>query len=130
MRYCGIEQVPTRFSYTVHYDGGIYAHDFDSALKTELKGDIEQFKRLLAFLKRFNVLNARPSILTSLANPFNYVSMGQMLDLWGLSSAFRWKILKPLFLNFVLATSVFDMPASMFSRYLDFFDIERATPMA
>ena len=29
----------------------------------------------------------------------------------------------------LLATNVFDMPASMFSRYLDFFDIEKATPM-
>jgi predicted NAD/FAD-binding protein len=130
MRFCGIEQVPTRFSYAVHYDGDVYAHDFDSSLKTELKGDIERFKRLLEFLKRFNVLNARPSIASSLANPFNYVSMGQMLDLWGLSTAFRFKILKPLFVNFVLATNVFDMPASMFSRYLDFFDIEHATPMA
>ena len=44
--------------------------------------------------------------------------MGQsLLDCRGLSSAFRYKILKPLFVNFVLATNVFDMPASMFSRY-------------
>jgi predicted NAD/FAD-binding protein len=129
MRRYGIEHVPTRFSYTVHYDGGVYAHDFDSPLKTELKGDIDKFQRLLAFLKKFNVLNARPSIASSFANPFNYLSMGQMLDAWGISSAFRYKILKPLFVNFVLATNVFDMPASMFSRYLDFFDIEHATPM-
>jgi uncharacterized protein len=129
MRRYGIEQVPTRFSYTVHYDGAVYAHDFESALKTELQGEIDRFKRLLAFLTRFNFLNARPSIASSFANPFNYVSMGQMLDLWGFSSAFRYKLLKPLFVNFVLATNVFDMPASMFSRYLEFFDIERATPM-
>src|SRR4029077_14556833 len=84
---------------------------------------------LLRFLKRFNVLNSRPSMLLASTNPFNYVSMGQMLDRWGISMAFRVKIMKPLFVNFVLATAVFDMPASMFSRYLDFFDIERATPM-
>src|SRR5947209_16285117 len=55
--------------------------------------------------------------------------MRQVLDASGLSSAFRYKVLKPMFVNFVLATNVFDMPASMFSRYLDFFDIEKATPM-
>jgi predicted NAD/FAD-binding protein len=129
MKLCGIEHVPTRFSYTVHYDGGVYAHDFASPLKDELRGEIARFQDLLTFLKRFNVLNARPSIALSFVNPWNYVSMGQVLDFWGLSSAFRYKILKPLFVNFVLATNVFDMPASMFSRYLDFFDIERATPM-
>jgi len=125
----GIAQLPTRFSYSVHYGDGVYAHDFDSQLKAELQVDIERFQALLRFLKRFNVLNARPSMLLSATNPFNYVSMGQMLDRWGISMAFRVKILKPLFVNFVLATAVFDMPASMFSRYLDFFDIERATPM-
>ena len=34
-----------------------------------------------------------------------------------------------MFVNFLMATNVFDMPASLFSRYLEFFDIERATPM-
>ena len=52
MRRYDIEHVPTRFSYTVHYDGGVYAHDFESPLKAELMADIERFKRLLAFLKR------------------------------------------------------------------------------
>ena len=28
-----------------------------------------------------------------------------------------------------MATNVFDMPASLFARYLEFFDIETATPM-
>ena len=28
-----------------------------------------------------------------------------------------------------MATNVFDMPASLFARYLEFFDIESATPM-
>ena len=34
-----------------------------------------------------------------------------------------------MFVNFLMATNVFDMPASMFCRYLEFFNIERATPM-
>ena len=34
-----------------------------------------------------------------------------------------------MFINFVLATNVFDMPAVLFARYLEFFDIESATPM-
>ena len=31
--------------------------------------------------------------------------------------------------NFLMATNVFDMPAALFTRYLEFFDIETATPM-
>ena len=34
-----------------------------------------------------------------------------------------------MFVNFLMATNVFDMPASLFARYLEFFDIETATPM-
>ncbi len=34
-----------------------------------------------------------------------------------------------MFVNFLMATNVFDMPASIFSRYLEFFDIETATPV-
>jgi predicted NAD/FAD-binding protein len=34
-----------------------------------------------------------------------------------------------MFVNFLMATNVFDMPASLFSRYLEFFDIEAATTM-
>ena len=34
-----------------------------------------------------------------------------------------------MFVNFLMATNVFDMPAALFSRYLEFFDIETATPM-
>ena len=47
----------------------------------------------------------------------------------GFSGDFRYKILKPMFVNFLMATNVFDMPAALFSRYLEFFDIEVATPM-
>ncbi len=62
-------------------------------------------------------------------NPFNYVSMGAMLNFGRFSDDFRYKILKPLFVNFLMATNVSDMPASLFARYLEFFDIESATPM-
>ena len=55
--------------------------------------------------------------------------MGTLLNLGGFSWDFRYKVLKPMFVNFLLATNVFDMPASLFSRYLEFFDIESATPM-
>ena len=34
-----------------------------------------------------------------------------------------------MFVNFLMATNVFDMPASLFARYLEFFDIESTTPM-
>jgi uncharacterized protein len=129
MNLYGIEQLPTRFSYSVHYGKDVYAHDHDSALKSALRGDLERFRSVLGLLNRFNVLNRRPSLALSSINPFNYVSMRTVLDACGISSEFRYKILKPLFVNFVLATNIFDMPASMFSRYLDFFDVERATPM-
>ncbi|MBV9314420.1 MAG: FAD-dependent oxidoreductase [Pseudonocardia sp.] len=129
LRRYDVEMIPTRFSYSVHYGDGVYAHDFDSALRVELRGDIKRFRALLRFLGRFNALNAQPSVLLTSINPFNYVSMGRMLNLWRVSDNFRVKALKPLFVNFVLATSMFDMPASMFSRYLDFFDIEHSTPM-
>ena len=34
-----------------------------------------------------------------------------------------------MFVNFLMATNVFDMPDTLFARYLEFFDIESATPM-
>ena len=55
--------------------------------------------------------------------------MGTVLNLIGLSGGFRYKVLKPMLVNFLMATNVFDMPASLFARYLEFFDIESATPM-
>ncbi len=125
-----IESIPTRFSYSVTYGNGIYAHDFDSALKAELQPEIEKFQRLLLRVKWVNTLNWMKSSLTAALNPFNYLRMGQLLDLYGFSSAFRFKILKPLFVNFLLAGNVFDMPAAMFCMYLDFFNIEKSTPMA
>jgi uncharacterized protein len=125
----GIDSLPTRFSYSVSYGKDIYAHDFDSALKTELRPEIDRFQRLLRRIQRVNALNKRRSHLTASLNPFNYVPMGRVLDAQGFSSDFRFKVLKPMFVNFLLASNVFDMPAAMFAMYLDFFDIERATPM-
>ncbi|MYE06655.1 MAG: NAD(P)-binding protein [Chloroflexi bacterium] len=129
MQQFGIELVETRFSYSVKYDGQIYAHDFDSELRQELKEEIARFQRLLRVLHRFGGLTRSRSKLLNALNPFNYISMGTVLNLGGFSGDFRYKILKPMFVNFLMATNVFDMPAALFSRYLEFFDIESATPM-
>ena len=125
----GIELVDTRFSYSVRYRDAIYAHDFDSDLRRQLQPEIEKFQRLLRRLKWFGRLSRSRSRLLNALNPFNYVSMNAVLNMGGFSGDFRYKILKPMFVNFLMATNVFDMPASMFARYLEFFDIESATPM-
>ncbi|MCY4393836.1 MAG: FAD-dependent oxidoreductase, partial [Rhodospirillaceae bacterium] len=129
MRQHGIELVDTRFSYSVKYRGGIYAHDFDSDIRRQLQPEIEKFQRLLRRLKWFGRLNRSRSRLLNALNPFNYVSMGTVLNFGRFSGDFRYKILKPMFVNFLMATNVFDMPASLFARYLEFFDIETATSM-
>ena len=129
MQQYGIALIDTRFSYSVKYHGGIYAHDLDSEIRRQLQPEIAKFQRLLGRLHRFGRLNRSSSRLLNALNPFNYVSMGTLLDLGGFSGDFRFKVLKPMFVNFLMATNVFDMPASLFSRYLEFFDIERATPM-
>ena len=129
MEKFGIELLDTRFNYSVKYRGRIYAHDFDSDIREELQHEIARFQRVLKRIHRFSPLtHARSKFLNAL-NPFNYVSMGTVLNLAGLSGDFRYMILKPMFVNFVMATNVFDMPASLFARYLEFFDIESATPM-
>ena len=125
----GIELLDTRFSYSVTYRGGVYAHDFESDLRDELRPEIAKFQRLLKRLRWFGWLTRSRSRFLNALNPFNYVSMGAVLNMGGFSADFRHKVLKPMFVNFVLATNVFDMPASLFARYLDFFDIETATPM-
>ena len=125
----GIDLLETRFSYSVRYRGQLYAHDFDSEIREQLQPEIERFQRILAHLHRFGWLTRVRSKLLNALNPFNYVSMGTVLNLAGLSGDFRYKILKPMFVNFLMATNVFDMPAALFSRYLEFFDIESATPM-
>ena len=125
----GIDLVDTRFSYSVRYRGGTYAHDFDSDIRRQLRPEIEKFQRLLKRLKRFGRLTRSRSRLLNALNPFNYVSMGTVLNFGRFSGDFRYKVLKPMFVNFLMATNVFDMPASLFCRYLEFFDIESATPM-
>ncbi len=129
MEQLGIDLVETRFSYSVKYRGQVYAHDFDSEIKEQLRSEIARFQRVLRHLHRFGRLSRSRSKLVNALNPFNYVSMGTVLNLGGFSGDFRYKILKPMFVNFLMATNVFDMPAALFSRYLEFFDIETATPM-
>ena len=129
MERFGIELVDTRFSYSVRYRGDVYAHDFDSDIRRQLRSEIEKFQRILRRLHRIGRLSRSRSKLVNALNPFNYISMGTVLNLGGFSGDFRYKILKPMFVNFLMATNVFDMPAALFSRYLEFFDIEAATPM-
>ena len=129
MEQFGIELLDTKFSYSVKYGGQTYAHDFDSEIREQLKSEIAKFQRLLRRLHRFGWLTHTQSKALSLLNPYNYVSMGTLLNLGGFSGDFRYKVLKPMFVNFLMATNVFDMPASLFARYLEFFDIESATPM-
>ena len=129
MKQFGIELVDTRFSYSVKYRGQIYAHDFDSEIRKQLHVEIAKFQRLLRRLRWIGWLSRTRSKLLNALNPFNYISMGTVLNLGGFSGDFRYKILKPMFVNFLMATNVFDMPAALFARYLDFFDIETATPM-
>ncbi len=129
MEKFGIEVIDTRFNYSVRYRGRKYAHDFDSAIRQDLQSEIARFQRVLRRLHWFSPLTHSRSKLVNALNPFNYISMGTVLNLAGLSGDFRYMILKPMFVNFLMATNVFDMPAALFARYLEFFDIESATPM-
>ena len=129
MQRFGIRPVDTRFSYSVLYRDRVYAHDFDSEISQQLHSEIAKFQRLLRRLHRFGRLTRSRSKFLNALNPFNYVSMGALLNLAGFSGDFRYQVLKPMFVNFLMATNVFDMPASLFARYLEFFDIQTATPM-
>ncbi len=129
MQQHDIELVDTRFSYSVKYHGEIYAHDFDSGIRRQLQPEIEKFQKLLKRLKWFGRLNHVRSKFVNALNPFNYLTMKAILNFGRFSGDFRYKVLKPMFVNFLMATNVFDMPASLFARYLEFFDIESATPM-
>ena len=129
MQRFGIRPVDTRFSYSVLYRDRVYAHDFDSEISQQLHSEIARFQRLLRRLHRFGRLTRSRSKFLNALNPFNYVSMGALLNLGGFSGDFRYQVLKPMFVNFLMATNVFDMPASLFARYLEFFDIQTATPM-
>ncbi|MCY3599798.1 MAG: NAD(P)-binding protein, partial [Gemmatimonadetes bacterium] len=114
----GIDLIDTRFSYSVKYRGGTYAHDFDSDIREQLQLEIAKFQRILRLLHRFGRLTHSRSKFVNGLNPFNYISMGTVLNVAGFSGDFRYKVLKPMFVNFLMATNVFDMPASLFSRYL------------
>ena len=129
MEQFGIELVDTRFSYSVKYGDLLYAHDFDSEIREDLRDEIAKFQRLLRRLHRIGWLTRSQSKLLNALNPFNYISMGMVLKLGRFSDDFRYKILKPMFVNFLMATDVLSMPAALFARYLEFFDIEAATPM-
>ena len=129
MEQFGIELVDTRFSYSVKYGDLLYAHDFDSVIREDLRDEIAKFQRLLRRLHRIGWLTRSQSKLLNALNPFNYISMGMVLKLGRFSDDFRYKILKPMFVNFLMATDVLSMPAALFARYLEFFDIESATPM-
>ena len=129
MKRFEIDLVDTQFSYSVKYQGDIYAHDLDTALRRQLQPEIDKFQRVLKRIQKFGRLTKSRSKFLNALNPFNYVSMGTVLNLAGLSADFRYKVLKPMFVNFLMATNVFDMPASLFARYLEFFNIESATPM-
>ena len=129
MERFGIDLLETRFNYSVKYHGQLYAHDFDSDIRRQLQPEIVRFQRLLRRLHWFGALTRARSRFLNFLNPFNYISMGTVLNLGGYSGDFRYKVLKPMFVNFLMATNVFDMPAALFSRYLEFFDIETATPM-
>ena len=129
MRQLGVELVDTKFSYSVKYHGEIYAHDLDTQIGRELQGEIDRFQKLLKRMKWFGALNRTRSKFLNALNPFNYLSMGAVLNFGRYSGDFRYKVLKPMFVNFLMATNVFDMPASLFARYLEFFDIVNATPM-
>lgn len=124
-----IALVPTRLSYVVRYGDGLYAHDTDSNLRAELQDDIDRFQRALKEVQRFSFLSKVRSRFINALNPFNYVTMRFVLDTAGVSQAARVKVIKPLFVNFLLASNVFDLPASLFARYLEFFDVEMSTPM-
>ena len=129
MEQFGIERIDTKFSYSVKYAGQIYAHDFDSDIRQQLHAEIAKFQRILRRIQRVGWLSRSQSKALNLLNPFNYITMGTILNLGGFSGDFRYKVLKPMFVNFLMATNVFDLPAALFARYLEFFDIESATPM-
>ena len=111
----GIEPIGTRFSYSAKYHGHVYAHDFNSTIREQMRPETAKFQRALRRLHRFGWLTRSRSKLLNALNPFNYISMGTVLYLTGLSGDYRHKILKPMFVNFLMATNVFDMPASLFA---------------
>ncbi len=129
MKRFDIEVIDTVFSYSVGYKNQTYAHDLETDISLQCEAEIKRFRKVLRTLQFFAKLNKTKSKFIGFLNPFNYVSMRTVLDWGGFSGDFRYKILKPMFVNFLMATNVFDMPSSLFARYLEFFNIETATPM-
>ncbi|MDE0488055.1 MAG: NAD(P)-binding protein, partial [Gammaproteobacteria bacterium] len=57
MQQYDIDLIDTRFSYSVKYRGGVYAHDFDSDIRRELQPEIRKFQNLLKRLHWFGRVN-------------------------------------------------------------------------
>ena len=53
MEKFGIELIDTRFSYSVKYGDGVYAHNFDSDIREQLQFEIVKFQRVLRRLHWF-----------------------------------------------------------------------------
>ena len=90
MEKFGIELINTRFSYSVKYGDQIYAHDFDSDIREQLQAEIARFQRVLRRLHWFGWLSRSQSKFLNALNPFNYISMGTVLNLGGFSGEFRY----------------------------------------
>ena len=118
MKQHDIELIDTKFSYSVKYQDEIYAHDLDSTIRRKLQPEIVKFQKVLAFLKTFNWLNRSRSTFLAMLNPFNYLSMGTVLN-WGrFSGDFRYKVLKPMFVNRYAGCPVFLLPGVLRYRAL------------
>lgn len=59
----------------------VYAHDFDSNPRCELQLEIAKFQRILRRVYRLGRLSRSRSKILNALNPFNYVSMGMVLNL-------------------------------------------------
>ena len=89
MEKFGIGLIDTRFSYSVRYRGDVYAHDFDSEIREQLQFEIAKFQRVLSRLHWFGWLSRCQSRFLNALNPFNYVSMGTVLNLGGFSGGLQ-----------------------------------------
>ena len=69
MQQHGIDLIDTRFSYSVKYRGGVYAHDFDSDIRRELQPEIRKFQNLLKRLHWFGRVNNTRSRAAQSAEP-------------------------------------------------------------
>ena len=79
MEQFDIELIDTVFSYSVKYRGRVYAHDFESEIRQQLRSEIAKFQRVLRRLHWFGHLSRSRSKLLNALNPFNYIRMGTVL---------------------------------------------------